>query len=300
MPEVTIDGVERGALSYAFARSLEGAADADGDGVVTERELVAFVRATVQQKTESQQVPQSFPPVSRGLPLFEDRGGSEDEAKAALASAGAFAASTPLSLAIRGGAGPSAIAGAVLVADEAQAELVYDVAARTVEKRVAGIVAEDVAPEGLAGIVAKWRAIALLKAAAGHAVMPFEVASGSRSYAKGETLTVAMPHADRPFLTLFNLPPNGRVEFLYPVSAAEAEADWRGKPFSLPLQVRDPPFGAEHLVAILSDRPLGELHAALGALRSPTAAAALPDLLRNALGDQAVTIGIADIFTTGG
>ena len=60
-PEVSIDGKARGALSYAFARSLEGHADADKDGVITRKELVQFVRATVPQRSDSQQVIVSKP-----------------------------------------------------------------------------------------------------------------------------------------------------------------------------------------------------------------------------------------------
>src|SRR5215213_5326104 len=37
VPEVEIEGKPRGALSFAFARALEGAADADGDGTTTEK-----------------------------------------------------------------------------------------------------------------------------------------------------------------------------------------------------------------------------------------------------------------------
>ena len=59
--EVSIDGKARGALSYAFARSLKGHADADEDGVITRKELVQFVRATVLQRSDSQQVIVSKP-----------------------------------------------------------------------------------------------------------------------------------------------------------------------------------------------------------------------------------------------
>ncbi|MDQ0472570.1 caspase family protein [Labrys wisconsinensis] len=304
VPEVQIDGQPRGALSYAFARALEGAADADHDGVTTEKELVAFIRATVQQKTDSQQVPQSFPPVSRARSVFDTRAAppqpvqpvaKQPDAPPVVVAAGDL----PLLLAYRGGQGPAQVQGAAVVADEGAADLVYDLAARTVEKRVAGIVAENVAPDGLPGIVAKWRAIAMLKAATTSA-LPFEVASGPRTYRRGEKLAVALGQSPHPYMTLFNLPPNGKVEFLYPVSKAEHDQDWRGRSFALPLQVRDPPFGSEHLIAILSDQPLDELHAALKGLTSPQAAADLPDVLKNALSGQAVSVGIADVFTSGG
>lgn len=299
VPEVEIGGQPRGALSYAFARALGGAADADHDGVVTERELTAFVRASVQQNTDSQQVPQSFPAVSRSIAVLAKpavAGGGAAIVEAAVSAA----AAAPLALAYRAGNGPPVVAGATIVAGEAEADLVYDVAARTVEKRIAGIVAENVAPDGLSGIVAKWRAIAFLVALAGQGAVPFEVASGPRTYRRGEALAVALGATTHRFMTLFNLPPNGRVEFLYPASTAERDEDWRNRPFTLPLAVRDPPFGAEHLVAILSDEPLDDLHHALAAMRDPAAAATLPDVLGSATAGRAVSIGIATIVTSGG
>ena len=300
VPEITIGNQSRGALSYSFARALEGAADANHDGVTTEQELVAYVRTNVLQLTESQQVAQAFPAVSRQIEVIaNDASKAAPDLQAAIAQAVATVEAAPLTLAYRAGAGPAAVSGAKIVADEASAELVYDVAARTVEKRVAGIVAEDVAPEGLAGVVAKWRSLAILKAAAGQATIPFEVASGPRGYRRGETVSVTLGAAAHRYLTLFNLPPDGKVEFLYPRTPAERDIDMRENPFVLPLQIKDPPFGAEHLVAILSDRPLDELHAALAAAAQPKAAIALPELIKGSLAGQGISIGIAGLFTSG-
>ncbi|WP_448954142.1 caspase family protein [Labrys neptuniae] len=309
VPEVSIDGQPRGALSYAFSRALEGQADANHDGVTTEKELISFVRAFVLQATQSQQVSQSHPDVSRDIPVFRSAsaqpgaGGApagQDDVQAAIAIAEQAASKSALKLAVRNGRLDQAPTGAALVTDEGQADLVYDAAAGTVEKRVAGIVAEGVRPEGLGGIVAKWRAIGFLQAFAGGSIQPFEVVGGSRTFNRGEKLTVGLAPSSHRFMTLFNLPPDGKVEFLYPTSPAERAEDWNGKPFTLPLQVRDPPFGAEHLVAILSDQPLDQLHAALQKLSSPQAAQDLPETLKNALSGQAVTIGVANVFTSAG
>jgi hypothetical protein len=43
-PEVTIEGQKRGALSWSFARALEGRADKNGDGQVSELELLSFIQ----------------------------------------------------------------------------------------------------------------------------------------------------------------------------------------------------------------------------------------------------------------
>ena len=111
---------------------------------------------------------------------------------------------------------------------------------------------------------------------------------------------MALGTAPKPFMTLFNLPPNGRVEFFYPSRPGERDRDWRNEPFTLPLQVKDPPFGAEHLVAVLSDKPMDDLHAALKGLDSPEAATELPAILKNAFEGRSVAIGIANVFTSSG
>lgn len=46
----------RGALSYAFSRALEGAADVDGDGRVTADEIFAYVRQVAHQLSDQRQV----------------------------------------------------------------------------------------------------------------------------------------------------------------------------------------------------------------------------------------------------
>lgn len=46
----------RGALSYAFSRALEGAADVDGDGRITADEIFAYVRQVAHQLSDQRQV----------------------------------------------------------------------------------------------------------------------------------------------------------------------------------------------------------------------------------------------------
>ena len=57
-----------------------------------------------------------------------------------------------------------------------------------------------------------------------------------------------------PYLTLFNLPPDGRVEFFMPANEKETDFDWRGRTMSERFKVDKPPYGAEHMVAILTER----------------------------------------------
>jgi hypothetical protein len=65
-PEIRIAGeaTPRGALSYAFARAVQGNADLDGDGRVTRRELIDYMRNTTHALTERKQEP-VFAPLAR-------------------------------------------------------------------------------------------------------------------------------------------------------------------------------------------------------------------------------------------
>ena len=60
-PEVTIDGQIRGALSWAFSRGLEGAGDLNGDGQISQQELLAYIVPTVETLAERQQTPSVLP-----------------------------------------------------------------------------------------------------------------------------------------------------------------------------------------------------------------------------------------------
>lgn len=57
IPELMIAGEPRGALSWAFARGVEGRADLNKDGGITMEELTLFLQETVRVATEGRQTP---------------------------------------------------------------------------------------------------------------------------------------------------------------------------------------------------------------------------------------------------
>lgn len=66
--EVEIAGEARGLASFAIARSFEGLADANRDGVVTHRELLRYIRTEVQRMSAFEQRPVTEP---RGRNMLE-------------------------------------------------------------------------------------------------------------------------------------------------------------------------------------------------------------------------------------
>jgi hypothetical protein len=130
--------------------------------------------------------------------------------------------------------------------------------------------------------------------------MPAKLVSGNQRYAKGDLVQIEIQDAKYPHLTLFNLPPDGHVEFFIPDpnKPAEATKDWSREAIHEVFKVDKPPFGA---MAIFSKNDLSDVNAALVSMTTPQRSEALRPLLEQALSGEDTQIGIIDIYTgTGG
>jgi Caspase domain len=299
VPEIDIEGQKRGALSWAFSRAMEGRADKDGDGKVTELELLSFIVPAVHALVESQQTPSVLPLRARSVPLLTLR---ESKAPAApTADVGDDA--LKLKVAVEGvDASPLADLPYVeVVADKTQADLIWS-ADGTVEHVVGGVVAENVDAAAIKGVASKWAALKWLKHQASLTPVQATLASGNQRYKVGDVVQIGISDAKYPHLTMFNLPPDGRVEFFIPDPAKPQEAaqDWSLEPIHERFKVDKPPYGAEHMVAIFSKDDLADLHAALASMTTPARAEALRPMLEQALSGHDVQIGILDVYTGNG
>jgi hypothetical protein len=90
---------------------------------------------------------------------------------------------------------------------------------------------------------------------------------------------------------------DGTVQFLYPTRKDKVPHSE-----SAVIELNDiavkPPFGADHVVAIVSDARLPDLEAAIKAFDGVRAAGRIPGILRKHLpGDGSARIGFAGLFT---
>lgn len=301
-PELMIEGEPRGALSWAFANAVRGAADRDGDGNLTQHELLAYLVPTVQAEAENQQIPGILPIRPDAKPVMRSVAGEAPDAPVAdTPVAEAPADPTSVKLFVRGGSeGVPEVAGVEITSDEAAADLIWDVGAGTVDHRIGGRVADGVAADHLAAVLSKWSALAFIKAKTGDNPVSLSTPTGNETYKKGEMVEFAMNGATLPYLTLFNLPPDGRVEFFIPANDKETAIDWRGRTMSERFRVDKPPYGAEHMVAILTAEPAVALHEALKSMSTAEQAGGLAATLRTTLGDTAFQAGVVGIYTDGG
>lgn len=309
-PEVTIDGQKRGALSWAIARALEGKADKDGDGEVTQLELLSFVVPAVHAHVESQQTPQVAPLKARSVRLFSVRSASAPASAPAPAPVAAPApapspAAIPddaLRVAVDGKGTLSPQPFVSVVSTGAQADVIWNTVTGVVEHVVGGVVAEHVGQQQIGAVLGKWAALKWLRHHAASDPVNVVLPHGNQRYARGQEVAVQISGARYPHLTMFNLPPDGRVEFFIPdpLKAEEAREDWRGRTIKERFRVQNPPFGAEHLVAIFSSEILSALHAALAQMKTAGEAGALRKTLEAMLKNQEFQVGVLHVYTGAG
>lgn len=289
-PEVVIGGQKRGALSYAFARAVQGAADSNGDGAMSRFELEAYVSREVRQLSEAQQAPDLRP-----------RGGSDSTliAVPAAQKVDVAAGLDALKLRIMGmddaeaQSVASSLSGAVLVTGPQAADLVWDNAKQEVISGIGDPVAHDIDRTRLQGVVDKWRALPALKqlVVANPVDIRIEPDDGGRQPA-GKEIAIASAPLSQPFVTVIDLQPDGTMQLLYPIPSDPAV--WpSGKPYVVPRIRVQQPFGADHVLLISSSKRLVGLQANLS--RTPVAGFAKE--LEAALQGQTYQIGLVGLYT---
>lgn len=253
--------VPRGVLSYSFARALEGRADRNGDGVTTLAELRAYIRENVRQFADSRQTPNVLPDDgsldTRGLFLSTGAAAASDAGQprpavvrmAALDAAGAEA--------LRGAL--AGMAGVQVAASRAEADLVWDAARAEVVTGMGELAAQGVSADRLPLVVARWQAVEGLRRVADRRVLQARMTPGDGLHREGAEIALELSDTPERTLLLFDLTGDGTVQFLYPLDG-DPPAIAAGAPFEVPFTV-SPPYGADHLVAILTDRPRPRLNA---------------------------------------
>lgn len=285
--EVLIDGEARGAVSWLFAAALRGAADTNGDGILSRGELRAFIDTRGREMTERRQFPSVEFTGEADLPVFALPARSTEERQACVAEALARVPKA-LPVALFGGLDAGWLSGLGLAArpvEMSEAVLALEPAGNVVLSSLGDSVASLASEAGLSeaahlgGIVDKWRMLEGLRAvAACQAPLGLRFVQGDGLHRHGDRLTFELARRVEPHLTLLNIAGNGTVQFLYPLYPLPgAGRDSPYASFSDPVRVEpttpfrldfavSPPFGGDHLIALSSRRPERELHAALQAL----------------------------------
>jgi hypothetical protein len=295
-PEFLIDGRPRGALSYAFALALRGAADADGDGILTKGEVETFVRRTVRSTSRGAQRPQVAPAGEADRPIFVLPGGAAPvPVPPPPTIAGVrFEALPPVTLSHNGGARTDRLLGDLpglsLVPQGTPADLRLDVGTGRLLSMVGDTVArlDAASPSEIHATVAAAIGTQRLATALAdlRADMDVRFAGGDRTYREGDIVTVEITGRRDTGLALVNIASDGRMTLLYPRPLlGDPETLPADDTLGLPLRV-EAPFGADHVIAIETGPHPGPLAALLAQLDGTREPAALWEGL-GALADEA-------------
>ncbi|MEL7464168.1 MAG: caspase family protein [Pseudomonadota bacterium] len=283
VPEVSIAGQMRGATSYAFARALEGAADRDGDGVVTRDELSSYVAGVVANFSDQAQP--SVLPLARGAePVF---GGPVSQPQAVKAAPRITLASA--SGALVGGYG------ADVVRDYGAATLNWNEATATVANAEGDDVAHNVLGKiQVRRVVDKFRLLEQVKAASAAAPFATTLAGGARILEVGEQVELSVGAREKPFLTVFTLSNIGRASLAYPFGAKEAGEQDAGVAVDFAFEITPDGVGVEHVIALATDEAPSELR---NALRRNLPARRIEPLVASLLDGRRVEASVARVVT---
>jgi hypothetical protein len=301
-PELRIEGQPtlRGALSYAVARALEGAADRNGDGRTTRRELFEYARQVVQQYSQSRQAIYTEP--SRRTDLMDGvvfRGSEAPEP--ATPSDGQV--SPTVRIAILNGsaadlAGVEPYAAKVEpVGRDQEPDVIWDVASGDVVSRVGDVVARNIGARDIAHVLDRTAAVVAIAKLSETRPQRIMLIPDDGHHRRGEKVTFRAEDVKGKSIMLFNIASDGTVQFEYP-KAWDRNLPGETAVFQLNDIDVTPPFGADCVVAIVSDRRLPELEAAIKDFDTLRAAGRIPGILRKHLpADHSVRIGFAGLFT---
>jgi hypothetical protein len=303
-PELRIEGqpTPRGALSYAVARALEGAANRSGDGRTTRRQLFEYARQLVLQYSQGRQAIYTEP--NRRTDLIDTVVFRQAGAAASSATAAENGGAETVRLAILNGsasdlAGVQAHAAKLeVVGRDQQPDLLWDVAAGDVISALGDVVARGVMRRDIADILDRTAAVAAIARMSESRSQRIVLLPNDKHHRRGEQITFRADDVKGKWIILFNVAGDGTIQFQYP-KPWDKNGPSASSIFQLPgIQVM-PPLGADHVVAIVSEKRLPGIEDEIKAFDNVRAAGRIPSLLHKHLpSDQLVRIGFAGLFTT--
>jgi hypothetical protein len=306
-PEVPISGQStvRGALSYAFARSMDNLVSKQPGSVLTRRDLFGTSRQLVNQYAFSKQNIQTEPAVESEqlLPILRVAGGNITQ-QITVNSAAVPAKSTKIRIATSNGPQraltelipPDDVFEAAASRDEA--DLIWDQSAQQIISRSSGdVVARNVRPVEVAGVAARaWAVNQIFKMSESRSMSIALRQEPGKLYTPQDRPVFTSNDVAGRYLTIFNLTYDGRVQMLHPGQNAVPRlesADW------MLIPVVKPPFGVDQVVAVTSTQPLADLNRWLWNQNERIAADRIPGQLEKAVAtNPEMRIGTVGLFTS--
>ncbi|MFM8331117.1 MAG: caspase family protein [Candidatus Methylumidiphilus sp.] len=242
-----------GALSFAFAEAIRGLADSDGDHLVSRKELASYISNRVVVLSEHKQIPNLLPRSGdeTALDLLLKPAKTGESASTALDK-------IALPIQVEGGSPPAGVASIRLNAEAYRLRFVIGPASAKIYNVGGDFVGEIPAHDAGAwnNVIDKYRFLTALDGnpqGAGNAGL-IALDKGGKAHPLGEIVTFSFG-AESPnrYFLLFDLPGNGKLQFLYPLPKSPDPLALPRVPYALPIKI-DEPLGEDDVVAVLCER----------------------------------------------
>ncbi|GAB4533620.1 MAG: caspase family protein [Roseibium sp.] len=299
IPELMIGGEPRGALSWAFARGVEGRADFDKDGGITMAELGRFLEETVRVATEGRQLPSlTIGGQTRAavLPRVDDDILKREDGPLTISASTAQAVPVLNSLSADSD-------GRLKVVEDGSADLYWDVEEGDVLTKFGDVVLRAGAAnaDGFGAVVSKWVFLADLYALSRDR-QPIEgrLQPSVGHIPEGSPFKVGLTSDRDGYMAVFAIEADGTVRLLAPDSRADPQGKDTSVRADLPyvLNIRAAqPFGADHIVMVRSGQAMTQLVSVLSALDGRKLQPAVAPSLLRLIGKSADAIGISAVYT---
>lgn len=271
-PEIRIPNAAspRGAVSYAFARAVEGQADLDNDGRVTRRELLNYIREKTLALTEGGQQP-VFAPGERleetvfafsppGASNFAGNDGLARPApEKAIIRMGVLNGAVPAQESLGTVTTPFVLT-PVSVGDK-DLDAVWDIGNGDVVSSLGDIIARRVTRNQLTGVIDRLAAVRRLALLTQSNSAHLALLPSKRTYHVNEIAHLQIDGVDGRYLVIANISGNGKIQFVYPIPGDDPMVllPHSGDVKAIGDIAIKPPFGSEVVVAITSKQRMTAL-----------------------------------------
>lgn len=275
--ETFVDGQSHGALSWYFAKALNGGVPLGPRGQLSGVDLEAYLTAHVGAEMNNTQYPQLVP-----------RGSSQSVLTLGKLSAPPPPTEQPVLIQVQQGGQPGGLRD-VRQAEAQPARLRFATEGgktRVYNSQGDQLTSIDYSQRAWQRVVDRELLLMAIDRAYRPDLRPVSItlAEGDQLHLSGARLSFSVEPAGNPeltALTLFNLAGNGELQFLYPLAAYRDPERVQSYPYQLPPFQVQPPYGGDQLVAVLCRQPPRRLHRLLAehdGSRVPTGRALLQSL----------------------
>ncbi|TYC50453.1 DUF4384 domain-containing protein [Rhodobacterales bacterium] len=299
IPELMIAGEPRGALSWSFARGVEGRADFDKDGGISMEEMSRFLQETVRVATEGRQTPSvNVGGATRSAVLPRVDGNILERDERELSVSASSDKATPFLMSLT-----EKYDGRLTVINDGTADLFWDVEEGDVLTKFGDVVLRGSARnvDDLDGVVSKWMFLSGLYEVS-RDLEPIEgkLQPSVGHIREGNPFKVGLRSEEQGYMAVFALEADGTLRLLAP----NESADPLGKDTKVAamdtyeLNLRAAlPFGADHIVMVRSSSPMPRLLSILKAMDGRTLDADLQARILGIIGQSGEAVGIAGVYT---